>query len=188
MPRRRLLRSEIVRALTRLGELCAASGAKVEVAIYGGTVMMFAFDCRGATKDVDAIFRPPEVVAPLIARIATEFDLPPDWMNNAVADFVGEREAMTAFPELAVPGIMITRPSAEYLLAMKCLAARLPTPFRAGDIGDLKLLLRKLAIDSLAQIETIVAEYYGERRLEEPKRWLLEKLLEELRHETRSPE
>lgn len=183
---RRLRRSEIVRALTRLGELCADSESKVELAIYGGTVMMFAFDFRRATKDVDAIFRPVEVVEPLIAQVAKEMALPSDWMNSAVKDFVGKREALTPFPELAVPGIMVTRPSAEYLLAMKCMAARLPTPFRAGDIDDLKFLLRKLAVTTIGRVEQIVAEYYGGRPLEESKRWLLEKLIEEVRCEKRS--
>ncbi len=179
-------RSEIVRALTRLGELCASSGSKVEVAVYGGTVMMFAFDCRRATKDVDAIFRPPGVVEPLIARVAKELGLPSDWMNSGVKTFIGRREALTDFPELSVPGIMVTRPSAEYLLAMKCMAARLPTPFREGDIADIKFLLRKLGIESIAELERLVADYYGGRMLQDPKRWLVEKLIDEVKHETRA--
>jgi hypothetical protein len=185
-PRRRLKKSVVVRALTRLGELCAASGSKVEVAIDGGTVMMFAFDCRGATKDIDAIFHPPEVVEPLIARVAEELDLPPDWMNNGVKSFIGERETLTAFPELAVKGIMITRPSAEYLLAMKCMASRLPTPFRNGDIDDIKFLLAKLAVDTIGKVDAIVSEYYGRRGLEGTKRWLVEKLIEEVRGDSRA--
>jgi hypothetical protein len=136
-PRRRLKKSEVVRALTRLGELCAASGSKVEVAIYGGTV-------------------------------------------------IGERETLTAFPELAVKGIMITRPSAEYLLAMKCMASRLPTPFRNGDIDDIKFLLAKLAVDTIGKVDAIVSEYYGRRGLEGTKRWLVEKLVEEVRGDSRA--
>ena len=55
-PLRRLTRAQIVRALTRLGKLCAAAAIKAEVAIYAGTMMMIAYDCRTATKDVEAIF------------------------------------------------------------------------------------------------------------------------------------
>eukprot|EP01034_Spumella_vulgaris_P009119 gene9119-11588_t len=46
-PPRRLTRTAVVRALTRLGELCEERKSRVEIAIYGGTVMMLAYDCRG---------------------------------------------------------------------------------------------------------------------------------------------
>lgn len=185
-PNRRLTRADVTRALTRLGELCAQRQSKVEIAIYGGTVMMFAYDCRTATKDIDAIFHPPEVIEPLIAQIAEELNLPENWMNSGVKDFVAPREAKTAFEELQVPGLMITRPSPEYLLAMKCMAGRLPSPFRAGDLADIKFLLRKLAIKSIKQIDLLVGEFYGEGGLEPGKRWLVEQLIKEVRGEAKT--
>ena len=178
-PLRRLTRAQIVRALTRLGELCAAAAIKAEVAIYGGTVMMIAYDCRQATKDVDAIFHPVGVIEPLIRQVAVELKLPEDWMNSGVKTFVGAREAREKFSELEIPGLVLTRPSAEYLLAMKCLAARLPTLFRAGDVDDIKFLIRKLRLRSIEEIDAIVGDYYGDRRLENGKRWLVEKLIAE---------
>ena len=187
-PQRRLTRSQIIRALTRLGELCAAAKTKTEIAIYGGTVMMIAFDCREATKDVDAIFRPAEVVEPLIKQVAAEFGLPEDWMNSGVKAFVGTRESKTGFAQLRIPGLEITRPSAEYLLAMKCLAARLPTPFRSGDVEDIKFLVRKLRIASVDEIDALVGDYYGDRRLETGKKWLVEKLIAEVRRESKAAE
>ena len=71
-PSRRLSRAVIVRALSRLGELCTEKNSRVEIAIYGGRVMMLAYDCRETTKDIDAIFHPPEVVEPLIRQVARE--------------------------------------------------------------------------------------------------------------------
>ena len=178
-PLRRLTRAQIVRALTRLGELCTAAAIKAEIAIYGGTVMMIAYDCRKATKDVDAIFRPAGAIEPLIRRVAAELKLPEDWMNSGVKTFVGAREAWETFSELPIPGLALTRPAPEYLLAMKCLAARLPTLFRAGDLEDIKFLVRKLRLRSIKQVDAIVGDYYGDRRLENGKRWLVEKLITE---------
>ncbi|MEN9634687.1 MAG: hypothetical protein RL077_3091 [Verrucomicrobiota bacterium] len=178
-PLRRLTRAQIVRALTRLGELCAAAAIKAEIALYGGTVMMIAYDCRTATKDVDAVFHPVGVIEPLIRQVAVELKLPEDWMNSGVKAFVGAREAREKFSELEIPGLVLTRPSAEYLLAMKCLAARLPTLFRAGDVDDIKFLIRKLRLRSIEEIDAIVGDYYGDRRLENGKRWLVEKLIAE---------
>ena len=182
-PTRRLTRTAAIRALTRLGQLCAAKDSRIEIAIYGGTVMMLAYDCRTATRDIDAIFHPPEVVAPLLAQVARELALPEDWMNDGVRDFIAKREKKIAFAELAVPGLAITRPSAKYLLAMKCLAARLPTPFRAGDLDDIRFLLRHLRLRTVAEVEAIVADYYGTQKLDDNKRWLVEKLLREAHHE-----
>jgi hypothetical protein len=178
-PFRRLTRAQIVRALTRLGELCTGAAIKAEIAIYGGTVMMIAYNCRQATKDVDAIFHPVGAMEPLIRQVAAELELPTDWMNSGVKTFVGQREARVGFRQLQIPGLVITRPSPEYLLAMKCLAARLPTPFRGGDREDIVFLLRKLRLRSIAEVDAIIGEYYGDRRLENGKRWLVEKLLAE---------
>jgi hypothetical protein len=182
-PTRRLSRAKVIRALTRLGELCASTQSKVEIAIYGGTVMMLAYDCRAATKDVDAIFHPPTVVEPLVAQLARELHLPDDWLNSGVKAFVAKREEREAFAELQIPGLVITRPSAKYLLAMKCMAGRLPTPFREGDSADLKFLLRKLGIGSIEVVEAIVTDFYGPRAWLPEKRWLVEQLLKEVRDE-----
>jgi tRNA G10 N-methylase Trm11 len=63
---------------------------------------------------------------------------------------------------------------------MKCLAARLPTLFRGGDLEDIKFLVRKLRLRSMAEVDAIVGDYYGDRRLENGKRWLVEKLIAEV--------
>ena len=159
-----------------------AAAIKAEIAIYGGTVMMIAYDCRKATKDVDAIFHPAAALEPFIQRIAGEQDLPEDWMNAGVRAFVAPREAKVDFAQLRTPGLTITRPSAEYLLAMKCLAARLPSPRSHGDSEDIKFLIRQLGLKSVAEVDAIVADYYGDRRLENGKRWLVGKLVEEANH------
>jgi len=184
-PSRRLKRAQIVRALTRLGDLCTAAKLKAELAIYRGTVMMLAYDCREATKDVDAIFRPVAALEPLIQRVAREQDLPEDWMNSEVRTFVAPKDAQVDFAQLRIAGLAITRPPAEYLLAMKCLAARLPTPRSRGDTADILFLIRELGIKSVAEVDRIVADYYGDRKLEAGKRWLIEHLIAEARHAAR---
>ena len=42
--------------------------------------------------------------------------------------------------------LRITRPSASYLLAMKCLAGRASMPGFAGDLEDIRFLIRKMGI------------------------------------------
>jgi hypothetical protein len=136
---------------------------------------------EAATKDIDAIFHPPEVVAPFIAQVARELGLPEDWMNSGVESFAARHEERIAFAQLQIPGLTVTRPSAKYLLAMKCRAGRLPTPFRAGDMADIAFLLRELSIRSITEVDAITAEFYGTPALEPGKRWLVEQLLLEVR-------
>lgn len=178
---RRRSRAANIRALSRLGELCAENDCRVEIALYGDTVMMLAYNCREATKDIEANFHPPELVEPFIRQVSCEQNLPEDWINNGVASFVAAREERIAFSQVQVPGLLVTRPSARYLLAMKCRAGRLPTPFREGDLADIKFLLRELAVRSLVEVDAIVSDFYGPDALEPGKRWLIEKLLEEVR-------
>jgi hypothetical protein len=64
---------------------------------------------------------------------------------------------------------------------MKCLAGRLPSPFRAGDVDDIKFLVRRLNIKSIAEVDRLVTDYYGPGALEGGKRWLVEELLREVR-------
>ena len=103
-------------------------------------------------------------------------------MSSGVGSFVSRREERIQFKQLQIPGLAITRPSAKYLLAMKCRARRLPTPFRAGDMADTKFLLRELSICSMAEVDAIAVEFYGAAALDRGKRWLVEKLLREVRH------
>lgn len=77
-------RDEILRALRRLGELAREKKIELELSIYGGCAMMLAFDRRAITRDVDAIFHPRDTVAPLIAQVAEERELPEEWLNDDV--------------------------------------------------------------------------------------------------------
>ena len=160
--------------------MCIAAKLKAEVAIYGGTVMMLAYDCREATKDVDAIFQPAAALEPLIRRVAREQDLPDDWMKAGVRPFVAPREARIEFAQLRIPGLAITRPTAEYLLAMKCMAARVEGYDSQGDRGDVVFLVKHLGLKSAEEVLTIVARYYPVERLSVKTRFFVEEVMSEM--------
>jgi len=75
-------------ALLRLSELATAEGIVLEVALYGGAVFTLVYDSRDATRDVDAIIRPAEAGARLVAQVAQEQDLPEDWLNGNMQQFL----------------------------------------------------------------------------------------------------
>jgi hypothetical protein len=185
LPLKYLTKAEIVAALNRISELAAAEGVRLEMTLYGGAVMLLAYDARDVTKDVDAIIHPPEVGRRLVAKVARERGLAEDWLNDNVRLFVSRKEAKN---ELPVPnvlraGLHITRPTAKYLLAMKVMAGRKPLPGYAGDYHDIETLLRVTKIKSVDAVATVVEAFFTDTVLPETTQLALIDILERIRHE-----
>jgi hypothetical protein len=73
-----LTRDVILSAFDRLSCHLASRGVVGEIAL-GGTAMMFAFQARQATKDLDAIFSPAKEVREAAKIVGAELNLPEDW-------------------------------------------------------------------------------------------------------------
>lgn len=169
----------LTRALRRLGELAEEAGLELEICIYGGALMMLAYDARAMTKDVDAVIRPSREGLALAARVGRELGLPANWLNEDVKMFLAPAGQTRSLP-WDQPGIMLTAPTASYLLAMKALACRAPLPGYQGDLDDLRFLIRKLSIRSVGEIQEIIDKYYPDDVLVPGHAALLETLLEEV--------
>jgi hypothetical protein len=167
-----------LRAVQRLAELAKEKQIHLSLTIYGGTVMMLAYNARPGTKDIDAIFRPRDEAKPLVAQVAEELSLDADWLNDNVKVWVAENEqdALIPFPEMteAVPGVSVKRPSAKYMLAMKARAARLPLPGQRGDYDDLVFLLRHTQTKTVEAVDKLVERYFLQDCLPEKNRAIVE--------------
>lgn len=122
-------------------------------------------------NDVDAIFEPVKEIRLVAARIADKHDLPIGWLNFGVKMFVVEHEKQILFD---LPCLKIYAPEADYLLAMKVLAARADT----SDLSDIEFLLEKLELETVAQVTKIVGEFYPKKVVKPETVFLLEELLE----------
>ncbi|HLP06866.1 MAG TPA: hypothetical protein VK178_01780 [Opitutaceae bacterium] len=161
MPYESLSRERITQALRRLGELALQQSVTLEISLYGGAVFTLVYGSRDATKDVDAVVRQSEVGKALAAKVATELGLPDDWLNDDVKHFLAEKEAKRILPsEEFGEGVRIVVPTAAYLLAMKLRACRPPLPGYAGDYGDIRFLIRKMEIRSVAEAEAIHDKFF----------------------------
>ncbi len=125
-------------------ELCAA-GIKGEICLYGGAVMCLAFKARPATKDVDAIFEPVKEIRRAAAKVAEKYGLPIGWLNFGVKMFVTSHERQILFD---FPCLKVFVPEADYLLAMKVLAARADT----SDLDDIDFLLQRLQLRTVSAL------------------------------------
>lgn len=180
MPSAPLNRQTIVRGLEALSERLGQRGTTGELCLFGGAVMVLAFSARVSTKDVDALFQPTQVVRELAEEIAAELHLPDDWLNDGVKGFTSKRHETTVgnLPQFA--HLRLTMPVPEYLLAMKCMAARLGgTGDEPSDVADIVFLIRHLKLGSAAEVLDVVGRYYPADRTSVKTKYLVEGLFDE---------
>ncbi len=82
-----LTRKEIIRGLTRMGQLARERRTGIELSLVGGAVQALVYRARNITKDVDCVILAPQetrTVRELARLVASEQDWPDDWLN---ADF-----------------------------------------------------------------------------------------------------
>ena len=175
-----LTREAILRALSSLSDELGRQGITGELCLFGGTVMVLAFTARVSTKDVDALFQPAAPIRELARRIGEEQQLPADWLNDGVKGYLSSRHETTAGNLPQFPHLRLTMPVPEYLLAMKCMAARLGgTTGEASDVPDILFLIRHLRLPSAQAVLEIVAQYYPANRIPVKTQYLVEGLFEE---------
>lgn len=175
-----LTREAILRALTSLSEELGKQGVTGELCLFGGTVMVLAFTARLSTKDVDALFQPAQSIRELARRIAADQNLPAEWLNDGVKGFVSTRHETTTGNLPQFPHLRLTMPVPEYLLAMKCMAARLGTATgEPSDVADILFLIRHLKLKSASDVLDLVGAYYPASRIPVKTQYLVEGLFEE---------
>ena len=172
-------RATIEAALAALNRRLETAGVTGEMCIFGGTVMVLAFDARQATRDVDAVFRPPEIFRKAAAQIAEEMSLPPDWLNDGVKGFVSSTPDYVTDDLPQFPHLRIIRPSAAYLLAMKCMAARVEGYDSRGDQEDAAYLAKHLGLRTTAEVMAVVTRYFPPDRIAIKTQYFVEEIMQQ---------
>jgi hypothetical protein len=175
-----LTQEMIVAALRDLSDELGRQGVTGELCLFGGTVMVLAFAARLSTRDVDAIFQPTQIVREIARRIAERQHLPISWLNDGVKGYVSSRHETWEGNLPQFSHLRLTMPVPEYLLAMKCIAARLGGPSgEQSDVPDIIFLIRHLGLKSAAAVLDLVAQYYPANRIQVKTQYLVEGLFEE---------
>ena len=173
-----LSREQILRALDRLAAILREHGTEGEVCLLGGTVMVLAFNARAATKDVDAIFEPADVIREAAVVVQKEQGLPDGWLNDGAKGFLSSHHAVDAGDLPQFDGLRVTAPTAEYMLAMKCMASRIAhADTDPSDVVDIRFLLAHLGITSPDAALAIVGRFYPADRVPARAVYLLEAVL-----------
>ncbi len=175
-----MTRETILKALQALSDELAHHHTTGELCLFGGTAMMLAFAARPATKDVDAIFQPTQLIREAARRVGDSMDLPEGWLNDAAKGFVSSRHETisTGLPQFS--NLRLTMPTPEYLLAMKCMASRIgAVEGETDDVADIRFLIRHLKLASAAAVMDIVAAYYPKNQIPVKAQYLIEGLFAE---------
>jgi hypothetical protein len=133
---------------------------------------MLASNFRFSTEDVDVseLERPlPGWLAIVIADIARENRWADDWFNDGVAfhlsplaDRAADHLEFGTFPrDGGPPGLLVSVPSAEYLLALKLKAFRIMDPLRGeAERLDILNLMRVLNISTVEDAIALLGRYF----------------------------
>lgn len=175
MTSRPLSKADILSLLRDLDAELAAADVHGEIHLVGGAVMCLVHEARPATRDLDGFFRPAKQLRAAAARVADRHELPSTWLNDAVKSFFSAHGTFSAF--IALDHLTVYAADAEYLLAMKCLSARIGEEFH--DVDDIRYLLRYLNLTTASEAKAVIARYYPLERFPQKTLYLLEELLEQ---------
>jgi hypothetical protein len=165
-------RDALLDAFDRIGRAAANAGTKLQIAVYGGSALMLASNFRFATEDVDVskLEHPlPGWLTAVVSDLARENRWDDDWFNDAVAfhlsslaDRAGDHLEFGTFPRDGTPpGLAVSVPSAEYLLALKLKAVRILDPHRGEtERLDILNLMRVVGISTIEEAIALLGRYF----------------------------
>jgi len=162
--------STIRRLFEALNNELAQRGVTGEVGLCGGAVMCLVFDARRATKDVDAVFAPTREIREASAAVAARFGISDDWLYDAAKGFFDADPPRRDVMNLS--NLRVWAPTAEYMLAMKCVSAR----FDSNDRDDALFLIQRLHLKSPDEVFEIISRYYKKRLIPPKAQFLVEEI------------
>jgi len=179
-------RQSLETALHELGRRAHDEGKTVEISIYRGSALILTYDCRVATRDVDAVFEADrQTVRRLAAEVADDFGWDHDWLNDGVKGFLSVADSdpemkrlFATYPSEDQPGLRVTVANPRYLFAMKCRAMRIGGVTENSDVDDIRHLAREIGITSSEEALRLVEKFYPNNLLETKVRFGLEEILD----------
>ena len=165
-------RDALLDAFDQIGRAAVMAGTKLQIAVYGGSALMLASNFRFATEDVDVseLEHPlPDWLATVVDKIAKVNGWQGDWFNDGVAFYLSpladralDHLEFGTFPrDDSPPGLVISVPSAEYLLALKLKAVRVTDPVRGEtERLDILNLMKVVGISTAEDAIALLGRYF----------------------------
>jgi hypothetical protein len=176
-------KKELEQMLFLLSEQLRKNGVTGEVCIVGGAAMILAFGSRESTRDIDALVMAPASVRAAVEQVAETNGFPPNWLNDGAKGFAsGQSTEMKEIMNFS--HLRVLAPPAEYILAMKCLAARVGLD--EHDKEDTNFLMNLLGVRSPNAVLDIVEKYYPKERIPAKTQYFIQEVCDELFPKTKN--
>ena len=142
-------RAQMEEAFRIMGQYLLDRKALGEIAVYGGSAILFQFDWRKTSQDVDARVTSDGnhgLVMEAAAEAARRLGLLRSWLNESVTMYahrgegVGDRVLIGSYPSPERCGLRVTAAKPAYILAMKLGALERPRVTIAISVTPLNLV------------------------------------------------
>ncbi|MCL1878340.1 MAG: hypothetical protein FWF80_05745 [Defluviitaleaceae bacterium] len=150
-------RKRLLFYLSKADEFLAETGEVLTIYVSGGANMCLYVGSRTSTRDIDTVPSDEVLLKKLAKHLQALFDLPRSWLNPSGTLFVTDKMIREAVLGLDFNNLKVHFLSFRAMLVLKVLAAR-KEPGK-HDLEDAIVLIRKLGIKSVAEIDALVNEY-----------------------------
>jgi lipase chaperone LimK len=166
-------RAKIEEAFRIMGKYLLDRNALGEIAIYGGSAILFQFDWRRSSQDVDARIISAGthgLVTAAAEQAAQQLDLPRSWMNESVAMYArrleqdGDRIFVGVYPTPGRIGLRVVAAKPTYILAMK-LGALERSTVDDRDFQDAVNLGAACGVATVQDIRDIYQKFFADQEL-----------------------
>lgn len=163
-------RARLTALLAELGQELAAAGIRGEIFVVGGAAMALAYSDRRLTVDVDGVFEPKVAIYDAARTVAQRHRLQHDWLNDGVKGLLPGPDADPR-EILDLPGLSVSVPSPQYLLALKVAASRIDR-----DADDIAQLAEACGVTTAAEILDIAVGVVGSARLPPKAQFMVQEM------------
>lgn len=149
---------ELIRQLLEeLARRADAAGIMAGIRVVGGAAVSFHDPHRRLTADVDAFILPSGALDQITDELASEHELPMDWINSGALAFLPPVGLEDWHPVITCGSVTVSIASPELLLAMKLYANR-----GTRDSEDIAVLLRVCNVTSVEHAQDIYERYHAQ--------------------------
>jgi hypothetical protein len=171
--RQQLNRAKIEEAFRIIGQYLLDRKTLGEIAIYGGSAILFQFAWRKTSLDVDARVlseRNHGIIIDAVHEAAKRLRLPRSWLNESVAMYARREEGdadrllVGLYPSPERFGLRVTAAKPEYILAMKLKALDRVTA-HDRDYQDAVELGIECGVTNLDELRDVYRRFFGSEEL-----------------------
>jgi hypothetical protein len=169
----RLDRARIERAFQIMGQYLLDRKVLGEIAIYGGSAILFQFDWRKTSQDVDARVISDSnhgLVIEAVREAARQLSLPPSWLSESVSVYtrpdegVADRVFVGVYPSPERFGLRVTAAQPPYILAMKLSALERST-IDDRDYQDAINLALECGVSTVDELRGVFRRFFADQDL-----------------------